>query len=85
LILWPSSVYSQCKSNRLLQQVQYTAFLRFVQLTQLAAVILRSFAGADGETLKKDAADFYAMLEEVSVHKVGYFMDRTCIFSAFRL
>jgi radical SAM protein with 4Fe4S-binding SPASM domain len=33
-------------------------------LDQLAAVIAQSFVGVDLETLKKDAADFYAMLEE---------------------
>jgi radical SAM protein with 4Fe4S-binding SPASM domain len=33
-------------------------------IDQLAAVIAQSFVGMDGETLKKDAADFYAMLEE---------------------
>ena len=33
-------------------------------LDELAAKIARSFVGADIETLKKDAAEFYAMLEE---------------------
>jgi radical SAM protein with 4Fe4S-binding SPASM domain len=33
-------------------------------LDELAAVIAQSFVGVDLETLKKDAADFYAMLEE---------------------